>query len=183
MIRIHAWGYTGERHEATYRREVPTLPLRNLPRRLFACVASFALMFIAARDMISVMLPERTRPTVRTPMELRWRCTDARGMGAADLSAVTGDADKLRDERLLRMRGRRSALALVGMGSVTCDRSDGSTLLDDMDAGSAKSLGVGVVSSAVLNARGVEGSGVRGRETRPCISESGARSPELKNEE
>lgn len=87
-------------------------------------------------------------------------------MGAADLSAVTGDADRLSDERLLRIRGR-SALALVGMGSVTCDRSDGSTLLDDTDAGSEKSLGVGVVSSTVLNARGVEGSGVRGRETRP----------------
>lgn len=76
------------------------------------------------------------------------------------MSEATGDDERLREERLRRMRGRS---ALMAMASVLA-RSDGITSFEDADAGREKFDAVGVASSKLgLKARGVVGSGVRGR--------------------
>ena len=148
---------------------MPTLPLRNLLRRLPGFDVSFAEATLLIADRVkeieSVTLPDRDRAgeaTPSTPMgiDCRWRCTVVARDGGMPLSGVTGNEDKLIDDRLRRIRGRSPLMLIASV----CERSEGMVLFEDCEAGSAKLDVVGVVSSLklVANARGVVGSGVGG---------------------
>ena len=126
------------------------------------------------------MLPERVLFGDIIPVGIDWRCrwTAARGRGGAAFRGATGDEERPTDERLRRTRGRSALMVIASVWA----SSDGSTLLVAGVVGTEKLDAVGVVSSAkvLLKARGVVGSGVRGRWT---PSESTARRPELKKDE
>lgn len=82
--------------------------------RLLPLVASPLPMANAARDTntpVSVTLSDLDRFGEATPIMLRdWRCmwteAEARALVVLDLNVATGEADRPKEERLRRMRGR-----------------------------------------------------------------------------